>query len=199
VGALPDALQSRLLGALSPGEDGARFFLGTRLDLDVEVAAGRFREDLFEVLAPRRLELPPLRERTGDVELLARAFWSALVAESTDDETSPELPSDLMPRFRNYRWPGNVRELARAVCTRFCLGEFGRWQSESVRQVGEDAFAAIIERELPLSDARDMVVEEFERRYVKHMFERHGSTRDAAKAAGVAQRYFQVLRARLRV
>jgi DNA-binding NtrC family response regulator len=199
VGALPGDLQSRLFATVSSPTTEVRLLFGTRLDLDSEVSAGRFREDLFEVLAPRRIELPPLRVRAEDVELLARAFWSALVAESTDDDVSPTLPSDLMPRFQNYRWPGNVRELARAVCTRFCLGEFGRWQGDIVRNVGDDAFAGIIERELPLADARDMVIEEFERRYVKHMFDRFGTTREAAKAAGVAQRYFQVLRARFRV
>jgi DNA-binding NtrC family response regulator len=198
VGALPDALQVRLLAATNATTDGTRFLFGTRLDLDGEVSAGRFRDDFFEALAPRRIELPPLRERGPDIELLARNFWSALVAESTEDDLSPDLPSDLMPRFHNYRWPGNVRELSRAVCTRFCLGELGRWQSETVRRAGEDSFSGVLDRELPLADARELVIEEFERRYVKYMFERHGSTRDAAKASGVAQRYFQVLRARFR-
>jgi two-component system, NtrC family, response regulator HydG len=203
--ALPDRLQQRLLGLVAPkakrgagSADDVRFLFGTRLDLDREVAEGRFREDFFGELVSGRIELPPLRERTGDVALLAHCFWSALRAESDHDETATELPSDFLPRFHNYRWPGNVRELSRAVRTRFCLGELGRWQTDGVSQAGEDAFVDVLDRELPLADARNVVVQEFERRYVKYMLSRHGSTREAAKAAGIAQRYLQVLIARFR-
>jgi two-component system, NtrC family, response regulator HydG len=214
---LPDALQRRLASLVTPEADGPRFLFGTRLDLDREVTAGRFRDDFLGELAPRRIELPPLRERPSDVGLLAAAFWRSLVtdlpsapdggkananANANDDadpsRESPDLPADFLPRFHNYRWPGNVTELARAVCTRFCLGEFGRWRPSPVSQAGEDAFAAVLDRELPFSEARQLVIQEFEQRYVKYMLARHGTTTSAAKASGLAKRYFQVLHARFR-
>jgi DNA-binding NtrC family response regulator len=198
VASLSDALQRRLLDVVRrpPGEPGARFLFGTRQDLDREVTKRRFREDLFAALATTRVEIPPLREREGDIAKLAATFWSALSAE-TPDEPATELPPDFMARSEDYSWPGNVRELSRAVYTRFCLGEFGRWHSEGLRNVGEDAFDAVIGRELRLPEAREVVVQEFERRYISYMLERYGNTKDAAKASGVAKRYFQLLRARL--
>jgi transcriptional regulator with PAS, ATPase and Fis domain len=72
--ALPDRLQLRLLKAMTPSRGEPRFIVATRHDLDREVTAGRFREDLLAALAPTRIELPPLRDREGDVELLARSF-----------------------------------------------------------------------------------------------------------------------------
>jgi DNA-binding NtrC family response regulator len=197
VAALPAALQERILGALTPSPGESRFLFGTRKDLDREVTAGRFREDLVAALAATRIELPPLREREGDIELLARSFWDDLVAEAPDNGAA-ELPSDFLARTQDYGWPGNVRELSRAVYSRFCLGEFARLQADGAKSGGDDAFLAVLGRELRLPEARDIVVEDFERRYVAYMLERHGTTKDAAKASGVAQRYFQLLLARSR-
>ena len=73
-----------------------------------------------------------------------------------------------------------------------------RVPSAGVRRAGEAAFADVLERELPLAEARGIIIQEFERRYVEHMMARFGNTREAASAAGVAQRYFQILKARFR-
>lgn len=59
-----------------------------------------------------------------------------------------------------------------------------------------DTIGAVVDRELPLVEARDLVVNELERRYVQHMLKRYGNTRDAAQASQVGMRYFQILRAR---
>jgi DNA-binding NtrC family response regulator len=103
-----------------------------------------------------------------------------------------------MARAQDHSWPGNVREPSRAVYTGFCLGEFGRWRAERAEEIANDAFLAVLGREFPLVEARELVVKEFERRYVDSMLERHGNTKDAAKASGVARRYFQLLLARSR-
>ncbi|MEO0812974.1 MAG: helix-turn-helix domain-containing protein, partial [Myxococcota bacterium] len=67
-----------------------------------------FREDLFYRVAVLELELPPLRERGGDIELLARSILARLAA---DGESPAELDPEAMDRLRGYEWPGNVREL----------------------------------------------------------------------------------------
>jgi DNA-binding NtrC family response regulator len=195
VAALPAPIQQRLLAVVGPSPTAPRLVCGTRHDLDRDIAAGRFREDLLGALASTRIELPPLRDREGDVALLARSFWTSLAAEAPEGGPS-ELPADFLAQALDYPWPGNVRELLRAVHTRFCLGEFGRWKAEGVRKVGEDAFNEVLGRELHLSEAKEIVVHEFERRYVQYMLEKHGSTKEAARASGIAQRYFQLLIAR---
>src|SRR6185369_16309928 len=85
-----------------------RVLAATRRNLDREVQAGRFRDDLFFRLAVARIELPPLRARRGDVLLLARHFWRQL--GRTD-----ALPPELVQRLSDSSWPGNVRELYNTV------------------------------------------------------------------------------------
>lgn len=191
IGNLPRETQTRLRGVIAGGE--TRVIAGTRRDLDRDVASGRFDEDLFFALASGRIELPPLREREGDVVLLARRFWEELGGEGS-------LPEDFLPRFEHYPWPGNVRELKSAVVARSTLGELGpAYRSDEAKDAGLDFLSAVIEDDLPFPSARERVVKEFERRYVERVLARHGgSVTKAARASGVAHRYFQLIRARLK-
>jgi DNA-binding NtrC family response regulator len=95
-----------------------RVLAATHRDLKAMAAEGRFREDLLFRLRVVEIELPPLRDRSGDTLLLARSF---LAASSRSGLTfAPETERDLLA----YPWPGNVRELANAVerATIFCRG-----------------------------------------------------------------------------
>ena len=83
-----------------------------RVPMD-EVAAGRFREDLFYRLAVIPLELPALRERGGDVELLAKAFLDRFAGE--EGKTFDAFDHDALRLLHDHPWPGNVRELQNAV------------------------------------------------------------------------------------
>jgi two-component system response regulator HydG len=93
-----------------------RVLAATRRDLDREVQANRFRDDLFHRLAVARIELPPLRRRRGEIRVLANHFWRALGGEGRPAE-------DLMARWESYAWPGNVRELRNAVARQLALGD----------------------------------------------------------------------------
>lgn len=86
-----------------------RIVAATNRDLEAEVAAGRFREDLFYRLNVIPLHLPPLRERGGDVLLLSRFFLDRFCLK----KERPPLSLDPQVRsvFMAYQWPGNVREL----------------------------------------------------------------------------------------
>ncbi|MEX1363844.1 MAG: sigma 54-interacting transcriptional regulator [Nannocystaceae bacterium] len=122
---LPTELQPRLLRLLdrrqvvSHGAQGrprtvdVRVLASTRADLPKHVASQRFREDLYFRVAQAVVELPPLRERGDDVELLAAHF----VAEqsSLQDDRPLELGDDARLALREYRWPGNVRELRNVI------------------------------------------------------------------------------------
>jgi transcriptional regulator with GAF, ATPase, and Fis domain len=85
-----------------------RVVAATNRDLQAMCSAGRFREDLYYRLNVVTILLPPLRERDGDVELLARHFLAAIRAESG---SAPELTAEALAALRAWRWPGNVREL----------------------------------------------------------------------------------------
>jgi DNA-binding NtrC family response regulator len=210
IGDLDLGLQSRLLRVIQKREVrriggskwiqvDVRVIAATRRDLDAEVAAGRFRDDLFFRLAVARLLLPPLRERTEDVELLARHFW----ALHTDDQ---EFPEHVLGRLRSYAWPGNVRELSNTMARLAAFGElasadggelFMRRPSSSFPPSG-DFIDNIVLRGLTLTQARDLVVGEFERRYVEHLDTAHGDERARMCASGVSDRYLRTLRGRAR-
>jgi transcriptional regulator with AAA-type ATPase domain/TolB-like protein len=120
VSLLPLTLQAKLLKVL---EDGTVRRLGatrseptdlwiisaTNEDLTAAVKIRRFREDLYHRLAGIVLDLPPLRERGGDIDLLAEAALAR--ARSKYPQAAKQLGPDVLPALRAYRWPGNVREL----------------------------------------------------------------------------------------
>ncbi|HJL26731.1 MAG TPA: sigma-54 dependent transcriptional regulator, partial [Polyangiaceae bacterium LLY-WYZ-15_(1-7)] len=87
-----------------------RIVAASHRDLASEVAAGRFREDLFFRLAVFEMDVPPLRARGDDVLLLARRFLA-----QHGGEPPPRLDDAVVALFRRHRWPGNVRELENAV------------------------------------------------------------------------------------
>jgi two-component system, NtrC family, response regulator AtoC len=90
-----------------------RVIAATRRDLAVEVAAGRFREDLFYRLRVVAIAVPPLRERTADIPKLAKLFLRRYAAANTKliEGLSPEA----LDALEAYSWPGNVRELENAM------------------------------------------------------------------------------------
>jgi two-component system, NtrC family, response regulator HydG len=209
VGDLAPPLQPKLLRAIERSEVqrvgsekwtkvNVRVIAATRRDLDQEVAAGRFRDDLFFRLCVTRVELPPLRRRTGDVAILARHFWRAL-----GGRTQP-FPEDFLSRTSGYAWPGNVRELRNAVARRLALGDLAHVGAadeaspdEQTPAGGEGLVGRVLALDLPLTRARQELIQEFERVYVERVLERHGGNiRRAAAASGIARRYFQILRAR---
>jgi len=131
VGALPGALQARLLRAIDEhrftrvggGESigfQARLIVSTSHDLAARVAAGLFRADLFARLGLVRIELPPLRERGDDIALLARHF-AARLAESDGLPFRP-LDETALAAITRYSWPGNIRELEDAIHRAVLLG-----------------------------------------------------------------------------
>jgi len=97
------------LGGISPREVDVRVVAATNKRLAGEVAAGRFRQDLFFRLNVLAIEIPPLRERTGDVATLARTFLSEAGASMGIEGL--ELSEAAVQALERHAWPGNVREL----------------------------------------------------------------------------------------
>jgi DNA-binding NtrC family response regulator len=217
LGDLELSLQAKLLRVLERSEVqrvgsnrtvkvDTRVLAATRRDLDQEIQAGRFRDDLFFRLAVARIELPPLRRRAGDVTVLAFHFWRQLAAKGLP------FPSDFAQKLESYSWPGNVRELYNAVARRVALGDLaavetarsgpaegggGGMSGGPPSTRGSDLIEEVLAQDLPLTRARERVVEDFERRYVTRVLAQHGGNVSKASAAsGIARRYFQLLRAR---
>ncbi len=202
IGDLPLPLQAKLLRAIERAEVrrlGAeksfvvdvRVIAATRRDLDREVQEGRFRDDLFHRLAVGRIELPPLVRRTGDIALLARDFWQTLSGTKGP-------PNDLLARWEEERWPGNVRQLRNAVARQIALSDLpaaSDGDAAAEAEPPDTLVTSILERDLPLQLARMKLVASFEQLYIARLLARHGgNTSEAAKAAGVALRYFNLLR-----
>lgn len=90
-----------------------RIIAATNRDLEREVALGRFRADLFYRLNVFRINLPPLRERKGDVELLAEYFASRVA--SRNGLESVRIDQEALQCLKSYSWPGNVRQLQNVI------------------------------------------------------------------------------------
>ena len=125
IGDMPLGLQAKLLRVLQLGELRAvgsdtartvdvRVLSATHRDLSQEIAAGRFREDLFYRLNVLPIAVPPLRERSGDVPELVEHFLAQAVARTPAARVRAIGP-DAMTLLRTHPWPGNVRQLAHTI------------------------------------------------------------------------------------
>ena len=121
VGEMPMSTQAKLLrvleakevlrvGDVRPRPIDVRFIAATHRDLEAQVEKGGFRQDLFFRLNGISLVIPPLRERIGELESLARHFISR-AAKQFGRSPEPTLSAEALAMLKAYRWPGNLREL----------------------------------------------------------------------------------------
>jgi transcriptional regulator with GAF, ATPase, and Fis domain len=101
------------LGNPRPIKVNTRVIAATHRNLEQQIAAGTFREDLFYRLNVFPLSIPPLRERTGDIPLLVWSFVDAF--SKTLGKRIAEVDPASLKALENYSWPGNVRELRNVV------------------------------------------------------------------------------------
>ncbi|HHQ4753623.1 TPA: sigma-54 interaction domain-containing protein, partial [Aeromonas veronii] len=124
IGDMPLTMQAKLLrvlelrevtpiGASRPVPVDIRIIAATHQHLDQYIAEGKFREDLYYRINVIPLNLPPLREREGDVELLTHYFLN--LHTSRIGIVYPGLAPEVMALLKGYRWPGNVRELSNLI------------------------------------------------------------------------------------
>jgi DNA-binding NtrC family response regulator len=199
VGELPLEVQPMLLRALELGEVRpvgddrpsrvkVRVVAATNRDLEGEVAAGRFRQDLFYRLAVVRLQVPPLRERIEDVVALAQRFGTAAGLS----ELRPELQKELQSRS----WPGNVRELRNVMQAYAALGTLPRAPRSSEGGL-EAELAQIVEVDKPYADQKDALVERFTKIYLQALLvHTRGNQTTAADISGLSRSYLGKLLAR---
>jgi DNA-binding NtrC family response regulator len=200
IGELPLNVQGKLLRAIeekmvdriggrSPIPVDVRVVAATNRDLRSASEAGEFRRDLFFRLAVFPIEIPPLRERAGDIELLARHFAAQLGRETRGREAA--LSEASINALRAHQWPGNVRELENAI-ERACI------LADSTMLEPHDLGLGVSDRDAPgawsaldlsgtLSEAAERAVSLVERRKIKEALVAAGGNKTrAAEALGVS-------------
>jgi Nif-specific regulatory protein len=197
VGEMPLNLQAKLLRALQEGEIrpvghsktikvDTRIVAATNRDLEKEVAEGRFREDLFYRLKVFPIRVPPLRERSEDVPLLAAHFLRKYCQDFGRAVTG--FSQQAMEMLQAYKWPGNVRELENEV-------------QRLVIQVDDEEFVqpehlspkirqseGVIERMHPTKGTLREMMDQVEKRMLIEALKEHGNNKSqTAKTLGITR------------
>jgi DNA-binding NtrC family response regulator len=207
IGEMPLALQVKLLRALQERECyplgsndpiafDVRVLCATNRDLEAEVRAGRFREELLYRINVIAINLPPLRERNDDIPLLANHFLRKF--EKSLGRGGMRFSKGAIKLLMTYAWPGNVRELENTVERAAILSESDVIHSHDLPEKLHHAVAVTAsELENP-----SLTLEELEREHIKRVLERVGGNKDrAAQTLGihVSTLYRKIQRYRLEV
>jgi DNA-binding NtrC family response regulator len=231
LGELPLDLQPKLLRALEQREvrrvGGAkaskvdvRIIAATNRNLEEEVRAGRFRQDLFYRLSVVRLKLPALRERIDDLGVLVPHFLKTMGynRDADGNQRVRTASREAMGALASYAWPGNVRELVNVVerAVSFADGETLEMadlpdiirevrRTAPVRALTSEARAAsaapaprppdeLLADGVTFKDAKEKWVSSFERDYIVSLLKRHGGNiSHAAREADIDRKYFRKL------
>jgi len=160
------------VGGSSKVEVDVRVIATSTKDLNHEMSAGRFRQDLFYRLNVVPIRLPPLRERLDDIPELANHYLQAATADGLPAKV---LSPEAMARLKQHRWPGNVRELVNLVRRLSALYSEEVIGVETIEAELADAMSAI-EPEPAASDsaAADVSLGDAVDRHLQALFEAHG-------------------------
>jgi len=170
----------RPVGSARPVHVDARVVAATNVDLERAVGEQRFRQDLYYRLSVIVIEMPPLRERRGDIPLLAEQF---LRASSARRGRSVAMSPAALEALTHYEWPGNVRELENTIER---LVVFSRGMIDVADLPHAVTTAPDVEQRL-FEDLPSL--DELERRYLVHVLQAMGGNRSrAAEALGVDRR-----------
>ena len=164
-----------------------RLVTATNKDLEKLVKAGTFREDLFFRLRVVEIVMPPLRERAGDIPLLAQTFLREFAKENS--KAVQDFTADAMEALIRHRWPGNVRELRTAIEHAVVLSRGERIALRdlpaSVRDAGVDTNV------VPLFASKELTVKDAERQLIiRALKECDGNRTEASKKIGMSRRTF---------
>lgn len=187
------ALEMRQVRPLGADEERAvdvRVIAACGRDLEHLVAEGKFRPDLFYRLSVVRLRLPALRERREDIPLIVRELMRLRGMDAGD------VDGGNMHRLMAHGWPGNVRELRNVIERAIALSP-GAQTFEDLRlnvRPGQSAPAMNVRTDLPFAQAKQTLIDEFERRYLRDLYERcDGNISQAAREAEVDRKHLRHL------
>jgi DNA-binding NtrC family response regulator len=186
IGDISPALQVKLLRTLQEGEyrpvgsaetlhADVRVIAATHRDLDVAVAEGRFREDLYYRLKVIRIDIPALRERVEDIPELASHFLARYAAKV--NKPISHIAPEAMTLLQQYAWPGNVRELEHAIERAVTMTRTSVLYPEDFPpEIGQGR------RALPKESPPRSLLDSFEREHIFRTLEETGFNRSKAAA-----------------
>ena len=189
IGEISPAVQVQLLrvlqeqelnpvGSSKPIKVDVRVIAATNRDLKAEVSAGRFREDLFYRLSVFPVSLPPLRERTGDITLLADRFRESTCLRY--DRWIPGFTKAALVALKQARWEGNVRQLEHEIERAVILtddGDLIDLDALSIAETGTPQDQVMDGSVVPDDGALKTVISTFERAVIERRLERLGGNR----------------------
>jgi two-component system, NtrC family, response regulator AtoC len=163
-----------------------RLVAATNKNLEELVKAGKFREDLFFRLRVVEIELPPLRERTGDIPLLAQNFLREFAKEN--GKAVNDFTADALETLMNFSWPGNVRELRTAIEHAVVLS---RGDRISLRDLPTSVRGGHSLNDAKLLQTKDLTVKDAEKQLIQRALkETDGNRTRAAQKIGMSRRTF---------
>jgi DNA-binding NtrC family response regulator len=204
IGDMPAAAQAKILRALQERtvrplgssrtvQVDVRIITATLQDLDRSIAEGHFRQDLYYRIKGVELFVPPLRSRHEDILLLANYFLDRLDGKLP---TVPRLAADAVDRLLSYSWPGNVRELEHVLTAAATLANATEIRAADLplhatgRETRRPEFGDLLD--LPLTDAKDKLLEVFERTMIQAALDKHdGNISAAARHLGIHRQSLQ--------
>jgi DNA-binding NtrC family response regulator len=192
---LQDNTFSRVGGTESLKAD-ARVITATNDDLKVAVEDGRFRRDLYYRLNVFPIDIPPLSQRVDDIPFLIDLFLKRLNIDMQKNIHAVE--SRVTAALKKYAWPGNIRELENLVERAYILEQSTVLTPESFPGElfeGDMTVAVVpVSAQMPLSAARHLAVEDFERQYLKELLTANlGRINRSAEIAGITSRQLHKL------
>lgn len=190
IGELPLSMQTKLLrvledrrirpvGSTKEVDVDVRIVAATNVNLDVEVKRGRFRQDLYYRLQVMPIEMPPLRSRPEDIELLANYFIKVFAKKLRIDAL--KVSPDMLARLQAYEWPGNVRELRNFIERSLILGYFPKEDLPLNLDLDE--------RSEIQDDPQDESLEQVEKAHILRVLNACGGNKsEAARRLGVSRK-----------
>jgi len=216
IGELTLDLQPKLLRALEQREIkrvgstqtvnlDVRVLCATNRNLKKEVEEGRFREDLYYRLSVVKVQLPPLRERTEDIPLMIEKILTNARYNKKPDGSYyvSRVEDDALKTMQRYQWPGNVRELNNILERAISFAENGILTAQGLQYIFSEAsnhsddehtVKTSVDNNLPFKEAKQMVVESFEKDYLQDLLDRNkGNVSKAAREAKIDRKHLRNL------
>ncbi|QDT49037.1 Transcriptional regulatory protein ZraR [Symmachiella dynata] len=206
IGELPMSSQAKLLRAVQEqaftpvGKNelhrvDTRYICATNRDLQEEVNAGRFRQDLFYRLGVIHMELPPLRDRGDDVILLADAFLKEFQRDNT---RITGISDEVIDCFRRYEWPGNIRELRNVIERAVALSRGESIQLSDLPKPMREPQTSTPQAVSMLAEiSREEALDNADQSYLTALLKKHsGNISQAARQAGLSRQGMHKLLAR---
>ena len=195
----------RKVGSTQPVQLDVRVLCATNRDLRKEVEEGRFREDLYYRLSVVKIQLPPLRERNEDVPLIIEKILSTARYNQKPDGSfiATRVEDDALKMLQRYQWPGNVRELNNILERAVSFSQNGSVDAQALRVLFNEAHneedhtvktGAVADNSLPFKEAKQKIVENFEKEYLQDLLKRNkNNVSKASREAKIDRKHLRNL------